>query len=75
MQKQLRQFFLCNVPDDIKIHAKILMDKPVSHPGNIFPGNFWVIIPDRLGKIFRGLSDYLKISDNSILRFLYPQRS
>ena len=64
---QLRQFQLNDSPDDFKIHAEVVVDHLVSHPGDLLPGNLRSARLRRLGEILDRLPDHFELAKCRVL--------
>ena len=61
------QFQFCNLPNDVEVHAEVIMDQPISRSRHAFPRHFLM----RASKFFRellgSLAQNFYIANDSIL--------
>ena len=56
--------FVCgHIPDDGVIHAEVIMDKAVSHAGNLSPFDIRLLVSYLLRNLLGGFPDNLQAAD------------
>lgn len=62
---QFWDFILQRIPNDVVVHAKIVMDELVTHSGVAFPVHKRVLDTEFIGKVFDGLANHLEAACKS----------
>ena len=72
---QLGDLVLQDVPDDLPVGPKILVDQHVPHPGDFFPFDIEMVRLEILGQILHGLTDHSGLRKQALCRTSSSKRS
>ena len=71
---KLRNAVLNNVPDELVVHAEVVVNQTVAHTGHGAPLHRWMLCAKLRGNFLRRLSDNLKTSYNrTTQRFVHDE--
>ena len=66
---QLREILAQRAPQDIPVHAEVVVNEPIAHASDLGPLHIAVRLSERLGQVLDCLADDFEISDDRVLSF------